>query len=87
MITLYNSINARVQNNACILAQMVYYVRHSDIELIVSYFTLCQGNRTPLYLASKNGHHDIVQSLLGSGADVNKLRMPSVSDVVLLPMV
>ena len=26
---------------------------------------------TPLYIASQEGHHDVVQSLLGAGAEVN----------------
>ena len=47
---------------------------------------LYQDNKTPLYVASENGHHDVVQSLLAAGADVNKPHMPSVSDVMLMPM-
>ena len=35
------------------------------------YFISYQNNETPLYVASRKGHHDIVQSLLGASADVN----------------
>ena len=34
-------------------------------------FTPYQDNVTPLYVASQDGHHDVVQTLLGAGADVN----------------
>ena len=34
-------------------------------------FTSYQNNATPLYVASQSGHHDVVQTLLGAGADVN----------------
>ncbi|KAL5510172.1 hypothetical protein EMCRGX_G005671 [Ephydatia muelleri] len=42
--------------------------------------TTCQTNATPLYIASREGHHDVVQSLLGAGAEVNIARS-DVSDV------
>ena len=35
---------------------------------------------TPLFVASQNGHHDVVQTLLGAGAGVNIARS-DVSDV------
>ena len=41
-----------------------------------------QNNMTPLYVASENGHHDVVQTLVGAGADVNIARS-DVSDMVL----
>ena len=44
-------------------------------------FTPYQDNVTPLYVASHNGHHDVVQTLVGAGADVNIAT--SVSDMVL----
>ena len=37
-------------------------------------FTPYQTNATPLYVASQEGHHDVVQTLLGAGADVNIAR-------------
>ena len=45
-------------------------------------FTPHQTNITPLYVASQNGHHDVVQTLVGAGADVNIARS-DVSDMVL----
>ena len=45
-------------------------------------FTPYQNNMTPLYVASYNGHHDVVQTLVGAGADVN-IAESSVSDMVL----
>ena len=44
-------------------------------------FTPYQYNTTPLYVASEKGHHDVVQILLGAGADVNIARS-YVSDVI-----
>ena len=34
-------------------------------------FTSYQDNSTPLFMASQYGHHIVVQTLLGAGADVN----------------
>ena len=41
---------------------------------------LYQINATPLYVASESGHHDVVKSLLGAGAEVN-IATSDVSDV------
>ena len=35
------------------------------------FFIPFQNNATPLFVASQKGYHDVVQSLLGAGADVN----------------
>ena len=45
-------------------------------------FTPYQDNVTPLYVAGWHGHHDVVQTLVGAGADVNIARSV-VSDMVL----
>ena len=46
-----------------------------------------QDNRTPLFVASQEGHQDVVQRLLGAGADMNILDMPNVSVIMLLLIV
>ena len=38
---------------------------------LFSSFTSYQDNTTALYVASQNGHRDVVQALLGAGAVVN----------------
>ena len=45
------------------------------------FFNPYQDNKTPLYVASEKGHHGVVLSLLGAGADVNIAT--SVSEVLL----
>ena len=44
------------------------------------YLSPYQNNATPLYVASKEGHDDVVKTLLGAGANVNITRS-DVSDV------
>ena len=45
-------------------------------------FTPYQDNLTPLYWASYYGYHDVVQTLVGAGADVD-IATSDVSDMVL----
>ena len=56
--------------------------QYDSIRFLVYYITLYQINGTPLYWACYHGYHEVVQSLLGSGADVNIAIMPEVSDVM-----
>ena len=44
-------------------------------------FNPYQDNRTAVYIASENGHHGVVLSLLGAVADVN-IAESDVSDVM-----
>ena len=39
--------------------------------MFLASFSPVQNNATPLYVASESGHHDVVKTLLGAGADVN----------------
>ena len=45
-------------------------------------FSSYQTSGTPLYVASRKGHHEVVLSLLGAGADVNIARS-DVSNVMI----
>ena len=40
-------------------------------------FISYQNNATLLYVASEKGHHDVVQTLLGAGADLNIVKYVS----------
>ena len=46
-----------------------------------------QDNITPLFVASQEGHQEVVQRLLEAGADMNILDMPKVSVIMLLLIV
>ena len=48
------------------------------------FFILYQDYTTPLYAASQNGYHDVVQSLLGAGADVNTAKSDVSNDIIYL---
>ena len=45
-----------------------YYCAHSSLHIII---LLTQTGATPLYIASCNGHSDVVNTLIRNGADVN----------------
>ena len=66
----------------CIYATVYFYVLYIHIENCLFHsFTPYQYNTTPLYVASLKGHHDVVKTLLGAGADVNITRS-DVSEVI-----
>ena len=65
----------------CTYLCTVYTQRWLFEKCLFHSFTLYQYNTTPLYVASERGHHDVVQTLLGAGADVNITRF-DVSDVI-----
>ena len=47
-------------------------------------FTPYQCDKSPLYMACQEGHHDVVLTLLGAGADVNRCICEKVSEVFAL---
>ena len=64
-------------NTAFILLYILYTVytqRWLFEKCLFHSFTPYQDNTTPLYVASQKGYHDVVQTLLGAGADVNIAR-------------
>ena len=48
------------------------------------FFIPYQNNATPLHVASQKGHQDVVQSLLGAGADVNTATSDVSNDILYL---
>ena len=48
-----------------------WYLLHSSLHVIIS---LIQDGVTPLYVASEQGHSDVVNVLIRNGADINLLR-------------
>lgn len=60
---------------------LTFSLLHNVIHVIVMCsFIPYQRNTTPLYVASEKGDHDVVQTMLGAGAEVNIARS-YVSDV------
>ena len=49
--------------------------------IMFCFFNPYQDNRTAVFVAGENGHHGVVLSLLGVGADVN-IAASDVSDVM-----
>ena len=39
--------------------------------MVTGHFPLTQSGMTPLFIASQNGHSDVVNILIRNGADVN----------------
>ena len=58
----------------CIFLYTVYTQRWLFEKCLFHSFSPYQDNKTPLYVASENGYHDGVKTLLGAGADVNIAR-------------
>ena len=50
------------------IVTMLCMIQLSDLCYSLTHY---QENQTPLYVASGKGHHDVVQTLLEGGADVN----------------
>ena len=59
------------------LVSFIYFAH----EEVVGFTNVClmQRGNTPLYRASKNGHTEVVELLLSSGADINKVEHCNVS--------
>ena len=53
--------------------------------IMFCFFNPYQDNTTAVYMASQEGHHGVVLSLLGAGADIN-IAASDVSDVMFLFM-
>ena len=55
----------------CVCALSLCRTDENSMCLIRFAHCVYQDNSTPLYVAREKGHHDVVQILLGAGADVN----------------
>ena len=54
----------------CIWSSWFKYAIHVHLISTCKY-PLTQGGFTPLYVASQNGHSDVVKTLIQNGADIN----------------